>query len=227
MGRRHRQRGPVAHRGHAMTGGRAAPRPAEGPWYKRRAVLVAAGVAVVAAITVVTDLPQPASRASQISNDSSVITALNADIGPCSYALGESFMIYQDLTAQSLTRSEQGQVPGLLRDDAAACSFTDDSIFQLSEIDVPGTSSGKYVGQVVGTVTEWATSDSLATIEAIQKLDSNPSDASARQELATGATELSSDYAEAESELATADRILQAHLPALKLTRVPAGLDRT
>ena len=56
-----------------------------------------------------------------------------------------------------LPSSEQRQVPGLLTDDQAACSFTDDSIYQLSTITVPGSGSGRDLGQLVGTVTLWAT----------------------------------------------------------------------
>ena len=119
------------------------------PWYKRRAWLVSATLAVVVAVTVVTDLPQHASRSGQISDDTSVMTQLNTDVAPCSYALGESFAIYRDLTARTLTPSEDNQVPGLLGDDQMACSFTDDNIYQLSTIEVPGSAAGKYMGQLV------------------------------------------------------------------------------
>ena len=93
------------------------------------------------------------------------MTQLNTDVGPCSYAVGESITIYRDLRAHTLTPAQSRQVPGLLRDDQAACSFTDDSVYQLSTIDVPGSASGRDIGQVVSTVTLWATSDALSAIE--------------------------------------------------------------
>jgi len=65
----------------------AAPRPT--PWYRRRAALVGAGVLVVGVITVLTDLPQHDSRPVEIAGDTSVMNEVNADVGPCSYALGE------------------------------------------------------------------------------------------------------------------------------------------
>jgi hypothetical protein len=191
------------------------------PWYKRRAWLVSAALVVVVAITVVTDLPQHSSRAGQISDDTTVMSQVNTDVGPCSYAVGESLTIYRDLSAHTLTAADAGQVPGLLRDDQAACSFTDDSIYQLSTIDIPGSASGKYMGQVVSTVTLWATADALAAIEEIQAYDSNAS-SQAQSRLVHFERLLSQDRARAESELGAADSLLQTRLPALNLARVPA-----
>jgi hypothetical protein len=193
------------------------------PWYKRRAWLVSGALVAVVAVTVLTDLPGHDSRAGQISDDASVMSQVNTDIGPCSYALGESFLIYRDLHAHSLTPSEVHQAPGLLEDDQNACSFTDDDIYQLSTIDIPGSASGKYMGQVVSTVTLWATSDALAAIEEIQAVDSNPADTSAREKLVHFERVLTHDRAQAESELATADSLLQTHLPALNLSQAPAA----
>jgi hypothetical protein len=193
------------------------------PWYKRRAWLVSGTLVVVVAVAVLTDLPQSSTRPGQISDDSSVISQVNSDVGPCSYALGESLTIYHDLNAHTLTPSEINQVPGLLRDDQAACSFTDDSIYELSTIDVPGSASGKYIGEVVSTVTWWATADALAAIEEIQVADSNPADTQAKARLGHFERLLASERALAESQLAAADSVLQTRLPALQLTRVPSS----
>ena len=85
---------------------------------------------------------------------------------------------------RALSPSEQSQVPSLLNDDQSACSFTDDSIYNLSTMDVPGGAYGNDLGQMVSVVTLWATSDALAAIEEIQALDTTPSDKGARQNLA-------------------------------------------
>ncbi len=191
------------------------------PWYKRRAWLVSVALILVVGVTVLTDLPQHSSRSGQITDDTSVMTQLNTDVGPCSYAVGESFTIYRDLRAHTLTPAQSRQVPGLLRDDQAACSFTDDSIYQLSTIDVPGSASGRDVGQVVSTVTLWATSDALSAIEQIQALDSNPADGAAKQLLDHQEQLLTQDRSRAESQLGAADALLQAKLPALRLSPVP------
>jgi hypothetical protein len=193
------------------------------PWYKRRAWLISAALVIVVAVTVLTDLPQHNSRSGQITDDTSVMSQVNSDIGPCSYALGESLTIYHDVNARTLTPSQVDQVPGLLQDDQNACSFTDDSIYQLSTIDIPGSASGKYMGQVVNTVTLWATSDALAAIEEIQAIDANPADTTARSRLSHFEQVLTHDRAQAESELGAADSLLQTHLPALNLTQVRAS----
>jgi hypothetical protein len=194
------------------------------PFYKRRAFLVPSVLTLVLAVVVLTDLPQDSSRSAQISNDTSVMSEVNGDIGPCSYALGESFNIYRDLYARSLTEAEQRQVPGLLTDDQAACSFTDDSIYQLSTITVPGSGSGRDLGQLVGTVTLWATADALSAIEQVQVLDSDLSNRHALKVLASDEKLLRSDRAQAEAELAAADKSVQARLPALDLAQAPASL---
>jgi len=193
------------------------------PLYKRRAVVVPGALTLVLAVAVLTDLPQNSSRAAQISNDTSVMSEVNSDIGPCSYALGETFTIYRDLSAGSLSRSEERQVPGLLTDDQTACSFMDDSIYQLSTITVPGSGSGRDLGQLVGTVTLWATADALSAIEQVQVLDTDPSNRHALELLAGDEKLLGSDRAAAEAELAAADKSVGMRLPALDLTEVPAS----
>jgi hypothetical protein len=193
-----------------------------GPWYRRRAWLVSAVLVAVVGVTVLADLPQHTSRSRQISDDSTVMSRVNMDVAPCSDALGKSFTIYRNLTAHALTPSQSEQVPGLLRGDQAACSLADDSIYQLSTIDVPGSASGRDMGRVVSTVTLWATSDAVSAIEQIQALDSNPSDGAARALLGHDEQLLAHDRSLAESELGAADDVLQAKLPALRLAEVPA-----
>ena len=196
------------------------------PWYKSRAWLVTVVLVAVVAVTVATDLPGHASRSGAITNDSKVMTYVNQDVGPCSSAVGKSFTIYGDLLGHTLTASEAHQVPGLLRDDQAACSLTDDSIYQLSTIDVPGSASGRDIGELVRTVTVWATSDALSTIEQIRTLDSDPTNGTARQVLAHDAQLLDQDQQRAEDELGAADALLQTKLPKLHLTQAPAYLSR-
>ena len=193
----------------------------KGSWYLRKGFLVPAVVVVVLAVVVVTDLPQSPSRAAQISNDTIVMQEVNADIGPCSYALAESFTIYKDLAARTLSRAERDQVPTLLTDDQTACSFTSQSIYDLSTIVVPGSASGKDLGQLVGIVTLWATSDALAAIEQIQTFDSNPSGGGVARNLGAEDKMLAHDRAAAEAELAAVDGVVREHLPALVLAQAP------
>ena len=152
----------------AITGAAKAP---PTPWYRRRrALLVTVAAIVVLAITVVSDLPVHSSLAADASAGQSVMSEVNADVGPCAFAVKESFSIHADQVAGSLSSSDQREASSLLRDDLAACSFTDDSIFELSNIEVPGSAAGKRLGEVVDTVTLWATSDALGAISDLETL---------------------------------------------------------
>lgn len=190
------------------------------PFYQRKSWFVPAVVVLVLAVVVLTDLPQTTSRAAQIANGDAVVSQVAQDVGPCSYAVSESFVIYGDMTRRSLTPSEKAQVPGLLDDDQQACSFTSSSIYDLSTIGVPGSPSGRYLGDLVETVTLWATSDALSAIEQIQALSSGPGDHKALQILATDERLLGQDRAQALHELASADAIVHARFPALHLAQV-------
>lgn len=204
--------------GPGLAGGPDCPR----PWYRRKSFVVPAVSAVVLAAIVVSDLPQPNSRAAEISSSASVVSQVNDNVGPCSFALAESFTIYRDLVAGSLSPSEQSQAPSLLNDDQSACSFTDNSIYDLSTMDVPGGAYGNDLGQLVSVVTLWATSDALAAIEEIQVLEAAPSDQKARQSLAKDDQVLGHDRAQALAELQSVDKLLRTHLPTLHLAQVPA-----
>lgn len=192
------------------------------PWYRRKSFLVPAVSAVIVAAIVVSDLPQPNSRAAEISNSASVVSQVNENVGPCSFALSESFTIYHDLISGSLSQSEQSQVPSLLNDDQSACSFTDNSIYNLSTMDVPGGAYGNDLGQIVSIVTLWATSDALAAIEEIQVVDTTPSDLRARQNLAQDLGVLGHDRTQALAELYAVDKLLATNLATLDLAQPPA-----
>jgi hypothetical protein len=192
------------------------------PFYKRRSVVVTAVVVVIVVVTVITDLPQHTSLAAQYTDDRSVMQQVNADLAPCSFAANESFTIYSDHKAHSLSQSDISRVPGLLNDDQTACSFTSESIYELSsDVEVPGSSSGKPLGQMVGTVTLWATSDALSAIESIQTLFEHPSNASALEQLVKEEKLLASDRAQAEAELEAAEKVLGQKLPGLNIPSLP------
>jgi len=187
------------------------------PWYKRRALLVTVAAIAVLAITVISDLPVHSSLAADVSAGRSVMSEINADVGPCTFAVKESFSIHADQVAGSLSSSDQREASSLLRDDLAACSFTDDSIFELSNIEVPGSAAGKRLGEVVDTVTLWATSDALGAISDLETLLTRPNDQSALRDLAARERALASDRAAAFADIGAADQIVSAHLtePAL------------
>lgn len=196
-------------------------------WYRRRAVLVTLGVIVVVGAAVITDLPTPTSRASDTQGESSVISEINADIAPCLFSVREALTLYSDAEG-TLSAAHRAQIPALLRDDQNACSYTDANIFDLSDISVPGTAAGKQVSQAVNTVTVWATSDALSTIQAVQVLTSRQADAKARTELRADERLLAADRDKATGEIDAAGRLLGTRLPALDVSKeVLPGVSRS
>jgi len=191
-------------------------------WYRRRWVLVTAGVVAVVVVSVLVDLPRPTTVPQDISTQTSVMNEINSDVAGCAYAVRETFTIYQDMKTGALSASDRSQVPTLLRDDQTACSFTNSSIFDLSNVEPPGSPAGKKIGQTVSVVTLWATSDALAAIEDVQALDGNAGSATTVADLAKQERLLANDRAQAIGYVRAADRTLGgAHLPMPNLPDLP------
>jgi hypothetical protein len=192
------------------------------PWYRRRPLLIGLGVAVILAVTIVTDLPEAQTRGTQISDDSSVIASVNADTSSCVFAAKESFTILRDAKQQSLTSADKADVPALLTDDQNACSFTNNDIYNLSNIEVSGTASGRIMQHMVSTVTTWTTSDAIIAIEAIQTLSRDPSNVKAGKMLVHAEHALATDRALVLSEIHSADVLLHYRLPRVPLPSLTA-----
>jgi hypothetical protein len=191
------------------------------PWYKRRAVLWSAAVVAIVAAAVISDLPEHTSRGDQISAATTVMNEVNGDIGPCVYAVGEAFLIRNQQDEHTLSPADAPRVPGLLRDDQDACAFTDSYINDLANVEVPGSAVGRDLGDVVSSVTLWASDDALTALEAVQTLTAHPGDASAQAKLSSAVGLLASDRASAVSQLAAAEHLLDTRLPALDLPVLP------
>lgn len=190
-------------------------------WYKRAWVLVAAAVAVVAIASVAVDLPSHTTVATDTADQTSIMQQINAGIDGCSYGVKETFTIYEDLKKGSLSPSDRSEVPAMMRDDQTACSFTSSDIYDLSNVEGTGTPAGKHIGNVVNTVTLWATSDALGAIEDIQTLDTRPADQAALKNLSKEEVALTRDRATADSDVTAADQILKAKLPIPDLPDLP------
>ncbi len=189
-------------------------------WQRHRGLAIAAVVFVVLLITVISDLPTSTSRADDITAERSVMSEVNTDLGPCALGVRQAIGIWNLQAAHALTAAGRAPTPGLLSDDQTACSFTDESIFDLTDIDVPGTPAGKDLGQLIATATLWTTSDSLQAIEDVQTLMSDPADASALRSLAVEDKRLATDRSTALSQEEAADRALATRLPSVDLPPV-------
>jgi hypothetical protein len=199
--------------------------PAKKPiWERHRGLAIAAAVLVILAITVVTDLPTSTSRASDISAERSVMTEVNSDLSPCAYAINQAIGIWKLQATHQLSAADRAPTPGLLSDDQSACSFTNEGIYDLANIQVPGTAAGKQLGQMVATATQWTTSDALRAIEDVQTLMNDSGDTAALRSLRTAESSLADDRRLALSEEAAADRDLDTHLQTVDLPALaPSG----
>ena len=196
---------------------------APGPpvWYKRPWVLWTAAVVVVVAASVVIDLPGRTTTGQDTAAQTSLVNEINGDISGCVFAVRETFAIYQDMKAGTLTPSDRSQVPKMLRDDQTACSFTSNAIFNLSSVEVPGSPAGKQIQQLVGADTLWATSDALAAIEDIQALYGNQGGPATIVDLSKQQRVLARDRALAIGYVDVADKTLGAKLPMPNLPVLP------
>jgi hypothetical protein len=191
------------------------------PWYRRRAGLVAGAVVAILVVTVLTDLPAPDNRASDIAAAKTVISQTSTDLAPCANATGEAFQLYGFRTAGTITGYQRANAAQWLNQDVVACSFANAQVFDLSNVDVPGTPSGKLLGDMLSWATQWATSDALNAMDAIEKLMVDPNDAAERATLQTQWHLMAVDRAHADHSLQAAAASLETPLPTLGLPQIP------
>ena len=189
-------------------------------WQRQRGLMIALAVFAVLLVTVLTDLPVGTSRADDINAERSVMSEVNADLGPCALAVNQAVGIWDLQAAHRLTAADRAPTPGLLSDDQAACSFTNEDIYDLANVQVPGTPAGKHLGQMVATATLWTTSDALRAIEDVQTLMNDPGDGPALRSLATERARLAADRASAVADEQAADQALDTRLPPVDLPTV-------
>ena len=181
-------------------------------WQRRRGLTIGILALVILVITVLTDLPTSTSRASDVSAERTVMTEVNSDLSSCALAIHQAVGIWTLENAHKLTAADRAPTPGLLSDDQTACSLTSESIFDLANIDIPGTAAGKDLSQMVASALLWSTSDALRVIEDVVTLMDNPSDPSARADLTKSESSLDADRAQAIAQEQAADRTLHTHL---------------
>jgi len=186
-------------------------------WVRRRGLVIGAAVAAIVLITVLSDLPVGTSRASDIGAERSVMSEVNTDLAPCAYAIHQAVGIWNLQATHDLSPAHRASTPGLLGDDQSACSFTNEDVFDLSNVQVPQTTAGKQLGQMVATATLWTTSDALRAIEDVQTLMNDPGNGAALHSLSVAETRLAADRGSALAHEAAADKALDTHLPPVDL----------
>jgi hypothetical protein len=190
-------------------------------WLRRRSLIIALAVLVIAVITVLTDLPVPTSRASDISAERAVMSEVNTDVAACALGLHEAIGIWNLEASHQLPASGRASAPGLLNDDQVACSFTNEGINDLTtNLQTPGTAAGKDLGELVATATLWTTSDALRMIEDVQTLMDHPHNGAKLRDLVKEQSQLAADRRTAlaqehAAETALDTQLQPVHLPAM------------
>jgi hypothetical protein len=186
---------------------------AKQPWWQRhRALAIGVVVLVIAAITVLTDLPVGTTRSSDLNAERSVMSEVNSDLAPCALAVRQAIGIWTLQSAHQLSGPDRAPTPGLLSDDQAACSLAGEGVYDLSDIEVPQTAAGKHIGELVATTLLWTTSDALRAIEDVQTLMNHPNDAAVLADLTKQEARLANDRATAIAQEEAADRVLGTRL---------------
>ena len=151
------------------------------------------------------------------------MSEVNSDLQPCAYAVRQAVGIWTLQTHHQLSAAERTPTPGLLSDDQSACSFTNQGVYDLSNVQVPGTPAGKKLGQLLAVALLWTTSDSLRAIEDVQTLMNHPDDTTMVRDLSKEESVLASDRRTALAEEKAADRDLGTDLQPVDLPPVPAA----
>jgi len=193
------------------------PEPRPPLWQRHRGLLIGLTIFVVLLITVLSDLPVSTSRGDDINAERSVMSEVNTDLAGCALAVHQAIGIWRLQAAHALSPADRAPTPGLLSDDQTACSFTNENIYDLANIQVPGTPAGKHLGQLVAAALLWTTSDSLRAIEDVQTLMNNASNTSALHSLSTEEARLATDRSNAISQEDAANRALDIRLPPVDL----------
>ncbi|HEY5302466.1 MAG TPA: hypothetical protein VIJ86_00235 [Acidimicrobiales bacterium] len=134
-------------------------------WYRRPWFLASVGIILVIAVSVITDLPHPVTKAEDTSQQNGVIKQINGDTSPCIFALKESFTFYRDELNHTLAASNLPTVKNYLLEDQTACSFASGPVYDMTNnVEPIGTAAGKKVDSAMAAVVKWITYDAVAAI---------------------------------------------------------------
>lgn len=192
------------------------------PWYRRPWFLITAVVVVVAAISIVTDLPHPISVSQDIAAQNAVLAQMRSDVQECAYGVRESFSLFARYDAGSLSPSELATTKTYVAEDEVPCSFAGQPVYDLTQnIEITLTAAGKHVDAAHTALDHWITGTALKAIEDIRQLLDDPTAPGVRANLAYQARELDQERATVLADIGQADRILGATLITPQLPVVP------
>lgn len=190
-------------------------------------MLVAAVVVLGGGSAVLGDLPHHVTKVQQVKEAAGVVNSVDSSVRPCAYAAAQAFALRRQYDAGTLSPSERAQVPGLLSDDAKACSFTNTSVALLGTeifgtLTLSSTPAGRDLTAMVKSVLEWEASDAQGAIDALRALVVHPADAKAEALLRKREGFLARDRAAAYAAVERARKVLgTSHVPLPALPNLP------
>lgn len=189
------------------------------PW-----ISLTLGIAIVVAISIITDIPKPITNAQDVGDQNASLKAINTDLAPCVFALNESLSLYQKNVRGQLTKSNLNQVPHLLSEDRIACSFASGPVYDLTNnIQVTDTKAGTHIDQFLGLATRWSTNHALQAIIDVNLLFDHPNNARILSHLKNQEVVLVLESAQARKYVDEANNILGVTLIEPKLpTKFPS-----
>jgi hypothetical protein len=195
---------------------------AKAVWYRRPWFLLTVALVVIAAVSVIVDLPGHMTPKQDAASQNSSIKEINTDLAECSFAVKESFSFYNEDVAGTLTASDLTQVPALLVGDQTACSFASQPVYDLTNnLEIDDTKAGIHINHMLSAVEQWITNNALASIEDIQYLISHPGDTKKIHSLTAQESGLQSERTRAFKDEAAAEKLLGLPLIPVKIPALP------
>jgi hypothetical protein len=137
-----------------------------------------------------------------------VLSEVESDAAPCSYAVHEALSLYGEVRASTLSPADRSEVPSLIGDDYAACSFTDDSINDLASIEEPSSPEGRDLDEIASEALSWCEPDGMETIGYVSQLVQHPGNPADGADLAKSERQLDAQRAQVEEAVSGLDGLL-------------------
>ncbi|MDH2903221.1 MAG: hypothetical protein PXZ08_04625 [Actinomycetota bacterium] len=190
-------------------------------WYRRPWFMATVGIIVVVAISVITDLPHPVTKAQDASQQNAVIKQINGDTAPCVFALKESFSFYKSEINHTLLAANLPVVRNYLLEDQTVCSFASGPVYDMTNNIQPiKTAAGKEVDHAMAATVKWITYDAVGAIVAIRNYFGTSPFHLSDNKLAQSESALAMDRATINNSINAASSLLGTTLTPINIPRV-------
>ncbi len=196
------------------------------PWYRRPWFLASSAIVVVAAVSIVTDLPHPITVAQDVAAQNAVLVQMRSDARECAFAVKESFHLYDRFSTGTLSPSQLATTKTYIAEDEVPCSFAGEPVYDLTNnVQITLTRAGQHIDAAHTALDHWISGTALKAIEDIRQLINGPASTGLRANLDYQAHELDRERLNVLGDIAQAERILGTTLvtPSLPVVSPPTG----